>query len=346
MTNVIELVTTLKKDYDNLPKYKKFFFPRNLKFILDSYNNSNPSLESVWPIYNVFLNQTSSFQRIMGWFFTCLKPVFSFANLTKPVLTTKTAQTNFMFLATHGTSEQLVQALELFNHRFKKFISKKPLIGTLMEICVQTIAKHKNPKSAAGCLANLYDWGLLTGAETQAVLDSVIAHQDPNSLSLAIIKLGLSDIRTQANFVMLATHSSVLFHEATKSFWDKLSFPSMKQKHFNRIIQISEQHKTDPIAAGKALEEYLAGEGEKLTRESLEKRRLEAERRLLALELPAKSPDKLTDSVNTHQSPGVTQPIVGILQSFFGTPNPPPLQGEKDTSDPIVYSSSLPTPGQ
>ena len=69
MIDAIELITNLKRNYDALPSYKKFFFPRNLKFILEGYNNPNPSLASVWPIYNVFLNQTSSFQRVVGWFF-------------------------------------------------------------------------------------------------------------------------------------------------------------------------------------------------------------------------------------------------------------------------------------
>ncbi|MFT4058361.1 MAG: hypothetical protein QM652_02305 [Legionella sp.] len=329
MIDVIELVTTLKKDYDNLPKYKKFFFPRNLKSILDGYNNPNPSLESVWPIYNVFLNQTSSFQRVMGWFFPCLKPLFSFANLTKPVLTTKKAQTNFMFLATYGASEQLVQALELFNQEF--LFDELPVDN--LAACVQTIAKHKNPRSAACCLAFLYYYNLLTGEATQAVLDSVIAHQDPNSLSDAIIGFAWSYIKSQTNFVMLATHSGVLFHKATESFWDKLSFSSMKQKHFNRVIQISDQHKTDPIAAGKALEEYLAGEGEEITRESLEKRDLDAQRKLLAVKLPIRS----TDSMSTHQSSMATSSIVDIPQSFFATTNPSPERG-KDPSDIITIS--------
>ena len=208
-------------------------------------------------------------------FFRCLKPLFSVANsinyvrlrhphflYTKPLLAGESAQINFMIIATYGFSEQLVQALELLN---LNLYNERPLVVTLAETCGHIVAKHKNPKSAAICLRRLCYYGdLLTGDETQAVLDTVAAHEDPESLCGFIFNLYVSRIDTQANFIALAAHSGVLCHMATEPFWKKLSFPSMTQRHFDRIIQISEQYKTDPIAAAQALEEHLVGEGEEI----------------------------------------------------------------------------------
>lgn len=62
-------IVKLKKEYAMLSPYQKLFFPSAISHALNQYNDEAPTLQQVWIICHVFLNQAWFFHL---WFFDSL----------------------------------------------------------------------------------------------------------------------------------------------------------------------------------------------------------------------------------------------------------------------------------
>ncbi len=72
----------LKEVHEKLSWFQSWFFPAQFGSALKAYKPETAKLENAWPIYDSYINHTSSFQRWFGNFFSFLKP-FTTSPLTQ-----------------------------------------------------------------------------------------------------------------------------------------------------------------------------------------------------------------------------------------------------------------------
>lgn len=145
--SVQDEIVKLKKEYVMLSPYQKLFFPSAISQVLNQYNDEEPTLQQVWAICHVFLNQAWFFHL---WFFDSLFD-FSGSSLMRAI---QRLHKNHLFFGEEGRAN------------------------------FDAVAGHRYPGDLADALVLLHHEGLLTG-DKGARNRHVLAKREKNSWHLA-----------------------------------------------------------------------------------------------------------------------------------------------------------------